>query len=46
MFFDTQKHAVTAPRLPRIPPQIHHTKTTPKTRIFPKHPLKTPIKPH
>jgi hypothetical protein len=46
MFFSTQKHAVTAPRLPRIPPQLHHKNTTPKTHIFPKHPSKTPIKPH
>jgi hypothetical protein len=45
MFFSTQKHAVTAPRLPRIPPQLHHKNTTPKTPISPKHPSKTPIKP-
>jgi hypothetical protein len=42
VFFNTQKHAVIAPRLPRIPPQLHHKNTTPKTRIFPKHPSKTP----
>jgi len=24
MFFSTQKHVITAPRLPRIPPQLHH----------------------
>jgi hypothetical protein len=46
MFFSTQKHAATAPRLPRIPPQLHHKNTTPKTPIFPKHPSKTPTNPH
>jgi hypothetical protein len=45
MFFSTKKHVATAPRLPRIPPQLHHQKTTAKTRISLKHPSKTPIKP-
>jgi hypothetical protein len=43
--FSAQKHAVITPRLPRIPPQLHHKNTTPKTRTSPKHPLKTPDKP-
>jgi hypothetical protein len=46
MFFSTQKQAINAPRLPRIPPQLHHKNTTPKTPISPKPPLKTPIKAH
>jgi hypothetical protein len=46
MFFTAQKQAVTAPRLPRIPPQLHHENTTPKTPIFTKHPSKTPANPH
>jgi hypothetical protein len=44
-FFTPKKPPVTTPRLPRIPPQLHHQKTTAKTRISLKHPPKTPIKP-
>jgi hypothetical protein len=38
MFFSTQKQAINAPRLPRIPPQLHHKNTTPKTPILQKPP--------
>jgi hypothetical protein len=42
-YFSTPKNTLSSqPRLPRIPPQLHHKNTTPKTRIFPKHPSKTP----
>jgi hypothetical protein len=42
MFFSTQKQAATAPHSPRIPPQLHHKNTTPKTPNLPKPPSKTP----
>jgi hypothetical protein len=46
MFLSTKKQAINAPQLPRIPPQLHHQNTTPKTPILPKPPLKTPMKAH
>jgi hypothetical protein len=43
LFFDRKKVTVTAPRLPRIPPQTNHKNTTPKNRNYRKTPAKTPL---
>jgi hypothetical protein len=41
LFFFAQKHAASRPRLPRIPPQIHHKNTTAKPPFSQKTPVKT-----
>jgi hypothetical protein len=41
VFFATEKVTAKTPRLPRKPPQLHHQKTTLKTRFLPKTPAKT-----
>jgi hypothetical protein len=43
LFFDHCEVSFSCPRLPRIPPQLHHKSTTFCTPLFTKHPSKTPI---
>jgi hypothetical protein len=42
--FQPQISTINSPQFTTIPPQIHHQKTTRCTRLFPKHPSKTPTK--